>query len=109
MNKPKAAARTDKIPKAKKTGLTVRTNVRAGRIATNRCELLRNCYSQEDAAPIADEHGGVRRAGQRPVITRGDVIMNKPKTSAKMKKSPKAKAKSLKVKSSVKGGSIVYQ
>jgi hypothetical protein len=41
---------------------------------------------------------------RRPVRTRGEVRMNRPKTSAKTNKTAKAKAKSLKVKTNVKAG-----
>jgi hypothetical protein len=41
---------------------------------------------------------------RRPVRTQGELSMNRPKTAAKTNKTAKAKAKSLKVKTSVKAG-----
>ena len=41
MNKPKTAAKSNKVQKAKAKRLTVRTNVKAGTGYTNRCEVLR--------------------------------------------------------------------
>ena len=41
MNKPKSAAKTNKSAKAKAKSLKVRSNVKAGGFALNRCAILR--------------------------------------------------------------------